>query len=138
MAYGYVYVSQIAFGADLSHTLQTIIEAENYDGPSLIIAYSQCIAHGINMRLGIQQQELAVASGYWPLYRYNPDLEKQGLNPFVLDSKPPSIPLKDYVYNEVRFKSLAQRDPKEAARLLEAAQDDVDRRWRKYEKMAKF
>jgi len=138
MAYGYIYVAQIAFGADPAHALRAIIEAENYDGPSLIIAYSQCIAHGINMRLGIHQQELAVASGYWPLYRYNPDLEKQGKNPFVLDSKPPSIPLKDYMYNEIRFKGLAQRDPKEAARLLKAAQDDVNRRWQKYEKLAKL
>lgn len=137
MSYGYVYVAQIAMGANLMQSLKAIKEAEAYNGPSLIIAYSHCIAHGINMRLGLKQQELAVASGYWPLYRYNPNRIKEGLNPFILESKAPSIPLKDYIYNETRFKSLTKSNPEMAEKLLKEAQEDVNSRWAKYEKMAK-
>ena len=134
MTYGYVYVAQIAIGANPMHALKAIKEAENYNGPSLIIAYSHCISHGINMMLGLKQQELAVASGYWPLYIYNPDNVK---NPFELVSKAPSIPLTDYVYNENRFKSLLKTNPERAKELMQQAQEDVNRRWKKYEKMAK-
>jgi pyruvate-ferredoxin/flavodoxin oxidoreductase len=137
MSYGYVYVAQVAIGADMMHTLKAIREAESYRGPSIIIAYSQCIAHSIDMRLGMEQQRLAVESGYWPLFRYHPDRIKEGKNPLMLDSKPPSIPLKDYVYNEGRFKSLLDTNPAAAEELLKLAQAEVDYRFRLYEKMAK-
>ncbi len=136
MSYGYVYVAQISLGANPMHAIKAIKEAESYPGPSLIICYSHCIAHGINMRLGLKQQELAVASGYWPLYRYNPLRIKEGQNPFMLDSKAPSIPVKDYMYNETRFKSLTVLHPEEAEKLLKEAQKDVEFRWQKYEKLA--
>lgn len=136
MAYGYVYVAQIAVGANPMQTLKAIKEAEAFDGPSLIIAYSHCIAHGYDLKFGLKQQELAVASGYWPLYRYNPDLIKEGKNPFILDSKEPSIPLEDYTYNETRFKSLVKAHPDVAAELLKEAQEDVNQNWQKYAKLA--
>jgi pyruvate-ferredoxin/flavodoxin oxidoreductase len=132
MTYGYIYVAQISMGANPMHALKAIKEAENYNGPSLIIAYSHCIAHGINMMHGLKQQELAVASGYWPLYSYNPDKE----HPFELVSKAPSIPLTDYVYNENRFKSLLKTNPERAKELMKEAQEDVNKRWKKYEQMA--
>ena len=106
MSYGNVYVAKIAMGANDRQTLNAIIEAESYDGPSIIIAYSQCIAHGINMAKGMEQQKLAVDSGHWPLYRYDPRLVDEGKNPFQLDSKAPSIPLKEYAYNENRYRML--------------------------------
>ncbi len=133
ITYGYIYVAQISIGANMAHTLKAIKEAENYNGPSLIIAYSHCIAHGINMMYGLKQQELAVASGYWPLYTYNPDKER----PFELVSKAPSIPLTDYLYNENRFKSLSKTHPEHAKELLKEAEEDIKKRWEKYEKMAK-
>ena len=136
MSYGYIYVAQIAMGANDMHTLKAIKEAEAYSGPSLIIAYSHCIAHGGNMKLGLNQQRLAVQSGYWPLFRYNPDRAKEGQNPFMLDSKKPAIPLQDYIYNETRFKRLEKTHPKEAAELLKRAQADVNRRFCLYEKLA--
>jgi pyruvate-ferredoxin/flavodoxin oxidoreductase len=136
MGYKYVYVAQVAMGANPTQTLKAFREAENYNGPSLIIAYSHCIAHGINMRLGLSQQELAVNCGYWPLYRYNPDLIKEGKNPFILDSKDPTIPLKDYIMNETRFKSLMQVNPKEAEELLQAAQEAVNAKVKAYKKLS--
>lgn len=136
MSYKYIYVAQIALGANSMQALKAIKEAESYDGPSLIIAYSNCIAHGINMRLGLNQQELAVNSGYWPLFRYNPELIKQGKNPFILDSKAPSIPLKDYVTHETRFKSLMQINPAEAEKLMAQAQEEINKRFEEYKKMA--
>jgi pyruvate-ferredoxin/flavodoxin oxidoreductase len=136
MSYKYVYVTQIALGANLAQTLKAIKEAENYPGPSLIIAYSHCIAHGINMRLGLHQQELAVNSGYWSLYRYNPELIAQGKNPFILDSKPPSIQLRDYIMHETRFKSLMQSNPEEAKELIAKAQEEINQRFEQYKKMA--
>ena len=136
MAYGYVYVAQIAIGANQMQAIKAIREAEAYDGPSIIIAYSHCIAHGINMRLGLHQQELAVNSGMWPLYRYNPMLVNEGKNPLILDSKDPSIPVQDYIYNETRYKSLTKSHPEEAAKLLGELQHDVERRWELYKKMA--
>jgi pyruvate-ferredoxin/flavodoxin oxidoreductase len=136
MTYGNIYVAQVAMGASDRQTVRAFVEAESYDGPSLIIAYSHCIAHGINMRTGFDQQQMAVDSGAWVLYRYDPRRADQNLNPLQLDSKAPKIPMKDYAYNETRFKMLTQSKPEEAARLIELAQQDVDRQWRKYEQMA--
>jgi pyruvate-ferredoxin/flavodoxin oxidoreductase len=136
MSYGNVYVTQIAMGANDGHTVKAILEAEAYDGPSLIIAYSQCIAHGINMAKGMDQQKLATASGHWPLYRYNPDLKREGKNPFQLDSKAPKIPLKDYIYQENRYRMLLQSNPTRAAQLLKEAQEVVHARWHMYQQLA--
>jgi pyruvate-ferredoxin/flavodoxin oxidoreductase len=136
MTYGNVYVAEVAIGANDAHTIRAFLEAEAYDGPSLIIAYSHCIAHGIDMSKGLDQQKLAVTSGYWPLYRYNPALKAEGKNPLQLDSKAPKIPLKDYVYNETRYRMLTQSNPEAAERLLILAQDAVKERWERYEQMA--
>jgi pyruvate-ferredoxin/flavodoxin oxidoreductase len=134
--YGSVYVAQVAMGANDNQTVRAFLEAEAYPGPSLIIAYSHCIQQGINMTLGMTQQKLAVDSAAWPLYRYNPTLAGQGKNPLTLDSKAPKIPLKDYVYNESRYFSLAQRDEARAEMLLKLAQEDVLTRWKQYEQLA--
>jgi pyruvate-ferredoxin/flavodoxin oxidoreductase len=136
ISYGNIYVAQVAMGANDNQTVRAFLEAEAYPGPSLIIAYSHCIQHGINMTLGLTEQKLAVDSGAWPLYRYNPTLAAEGKNPLALDSKAPKIPLKDYVYNESRYFSLAQRDEARAEMLLKLAQEDVDTRWRQYEQLA--
>src|SRR6185503_9380977 len=136
IAYGDVYVARIAMGADPQQTLRAFREAEAYDGPSLIIAYSQCIAHGIDMRLGMDQQYRAVASGHWPLLRYDPVLHGAGKNPFLLDSHRPRIPLADYRNRELRYRSLANADPIEYERLGVLAQEAVDQRWSTYEEMA--
>ncbi len=118
IAYGNVYVAQVAMGANAQQTLDAFREAEAYDGPSLILAYSQCIAHGIDMRFGMAQQDLAVASGYWPLLRFNPAMREAGRNPFQLDSPRPALPFKDYAYKELRYSSLARTMPEDAASLL--------------------
>jgi pyruvate-ferredoxin/flavodoxin oxidoreductase len=136
MAYGYVYVAKVAMGASDQQTLTAFLEAEAYDGPSLIIAYSHCIAHGIDMRKGLEQQKLAVTSGYWPLYRYNPMLIAEGKNPLTIDSKEPTIPLKDYAYNETRYRMLVQSDEQRAEELLKLAQQDVQSRWNYYKQLA--
>jgi pyruvate-ferredoxin/flavodoxin oxidoreductase len=136
IGYGNVYVARVAMGADPQQTLTAFREAEAYDGPSLIIAYSHCISHGIPMRDGLAQQYKAVASGYWPLLRFNPVRRAEGLNPFLLDSPRPRLTIADYRKDELRFKMLANTDPAEAARLLELAQADVDRRWADYEDLA--
>ncbi|MBK7938157.1 MAG: pyruvate:ferredoxin (flavodoxin) oxidoreductase [Lewinellaceae bacterium] len=138
ISYGNVYVAQVAMGANPQQTLLAMREAEAYEGPSLILAYSHCIAHGIDMQKGLDQQNMAVASGYWPLIRYNPVLRKNNRNPFVLDSMRPAIPFRDYAYNELRYKVLTQTNPPEAARLMELAQEMVDLRWKTYEDMAGF
>jgi pyruvate-ferredoxin/flavodoxin oxidoreductase len=137
-SYGYVYVAHVAMGASDQQTLTAFLEAEAYDGPSLIIAYSHCIAHGIDMRKGLDQQKLAVQSGHWPLYRFNPALIKQGKNPLIIDSKDPSIPLSQYVYNETRYRMLAQSDEERAEALLKLAQADVQDRWRYIRYMAEM
>lgn len=137
MCYGDIYVARVAMGAKPAQVIKAFLEAEAYDGPSLIIAYSHCIAHGINMTKGLNQQKLAVESGYWPLFRFNPELAEEGKNPLTLDSKAPAIPLKDYAYNEVRYTTLTQTKPEEADRLIELAQTDVDKRWKLYERWAK-
>ncbi|MDO4785019.1 MAG: pyruvate:ferredoxin (flavodoxin) oxidoreductase [Propionibacteriaceae bacterium] len=136
IAYGNVYVARVAMGADPQQTLKAFREAEAYEGPSLIIAYSHCIAHGIDIRKGLEQQYKAVNSGHWPLMRYNPVVREQGGNPFLLDSPRPRLTLQQYHDNELRFKMLQAADPAEAERLLRLAQDQVDRRWAEYEEMA--
>lgn len=136
MTYGSVYVARISMGANPRQVIRAFLEAEAYDGPSLIIAYSHCIAHGINMLKGLEQQKLAVNSGHWPLFRFNPMLTKEGKNALTLDSKKPSIALKDYTYNEVRYKMLAHSRPQEAETLLRLAQADVNDRWQMYEDWA--
>ncbi len=130
MSYGHVYVAQIALGADDQQALRAMREAEAHPGPSLIVAYSHCIAHGIDMSRGMQQQKLAVESGYWPLYRYDPAREARGENPLVIDSKPPKVPLRDYMYNETRFRVLTQVSPDRARELLERAQAHVTAHWK--------
>jgi pyruvate-ferredoxin/flavodoxin oxidoreductase len=136
MSYGSVYVAKIAMGASDMHTVKAITEAEAYDGPSLIIAYSHCIAHGYDMAHGMDQQKAAVNSGYWPLFRYNPDLVAQGKNAFQLDSRPASIGLKDYIYNETRYTMLAKSNPEHAQELFKMAQEDVSAKWKLYEHMS--
>jgi pyruvate-ferredoxin/flavodoxin oxidoreductase len=132
VSYGSVYVAQVALGGNDSHVVKAFQEAEAHDGPSIIIAYSSCIAHGYDLVHGLEQQKLAVQSGYWPLMRYNPALREEGKNPFQLDSKAPSIRLKDYAYREARYTMLARSNPEVAAKLLAEAQDDVEREWRVY------
>jgi pyruvate-ferredoxin/flavodoxin oxidoreductase len=132
VSYGYVYVARVAMGSSDTHTVKAFLEAEAHDGPSLIIAYSHCIAHGYDMAMGLDQQKKAVLSGYWPLMRYNPGLRLEGKNPFLLDSKAPSIPLKQYAYQEARYTMLVRSDPEAARELLKLAQDDVERQWRVY------
>ena len=136
IAYGSVYVARVAMGADPQQTLRAFREAEAYDGPSLIIAYSHCIAHGIDMRKGLDQQYRAVASGHWPLIRYDPVLRAVGDNPFLLDSPRPRIPLSDYLYRELRYRRLVETNPAEAERLLGLAEEAVRQRWQIYEEMA--
>ncbi len=136
IAYGYVYVARVAMGADPQQTLRAFREAEAYDGPSLIIAYSHCIAHGIDMRDGLGQQYRAVASGYWPLIRYDPVLRAAGDNPFLLDSPRPRLPLAGYTQRELRYRTLGNTNPAEAERLAALAQQAVDQRWDTYEEMA--
>jgi pyruvate-ferredoxin/flavodoxin oxidoreductase len=136
MAYGYVYIAKVAMGASDIQTLRAFMEADAYEGPSLIIAYSHCIAHGYDLANGLNQQKLAVQSGFWPLYRFNPDLIEQGKNPLVIDSKEPSVPLEDYAYNETRFRMLLQSDEQRAEMLMKAAKEDVERRWDLYRQMA--
>ncbi|MCB0196110.1 MAG: pyruvate:ferredoxin (flavodoxin) oxidoreductase, partial [Anaerolineae bacterium] len=136
MSYGHVYVAQIAMGSSDAQTVKAFLEAESYEGPSLIIAYSHCIAHGINMAKGLEQQNLATQSGHWPLYRFDPRLKAEGKNPLQLDSRAPKIPLKNYIYNENRYRMLLQSDPQRAAELLAEAQAAVNARWEKYSEMA--
>lgn len=137
MSYGYVYVARISMGANMNQVIKAFREAESYDGPSIIIAYSQCINHGINMEFGNTQSKAAVTCGLWPLYRYDPRLVEQGKNPFQLDSKEPDFNLADYMYKEVRFKSLKAADPARAEALLKKAEDKARRQWKEYEYLSK-
>jgi pyruvate-ferredoxin/flavodoxin oxidoreductase len=136
IAYGDVYVAQVAMGANPQQTLLAFREAETYPGPSLIIAYSHCIAHGFDLRYGMKQQDLATASGYWPLFRFNPAMREIGERPFRLDSPRPTIPLKDYTYNELRYRALANIDPRAAEDLLAKGQRVVTEKYRQYEELA--
>ncbi|MCF7907616.1 MAG: pyruvate:ferredoxin (flavodoxin) oxidoreductase [Candidatus Omnitrophica bacterium] len=138
MSYGNVYVARIAMGANSAQTLKAFLEAESYPGPSIIIAYSQCIAHGINMTKGVDAQKKAVASGDWPLVRFNPQLLKEKKNPLQLDSKSPSIPLEEYIYSENRFKALKTAAPERAEMLLKLSQEEIIRRFKIYEYLSKM
>jgi pyruvate-ferredoxin/flavodoxin oxidoreductase len=134
--YGNCYVARVAMGSSDMQTLKAFLEAEAFDGPSIIIAYSHCIAHGYELVHGLEQQKLAVQAAHWPLFRYNPDLAPQGKNPFQLDSKAPSIPLEKYIYNETRFTMLTHSAPEHAKELLKEAQEDVNKRWKYYQHLA--
>lgn len=136
ISYGNIYVARVAFGSSDAQTIRAFLEAESYDGPSLIIAYSHCIAHGFDLKFGLDQQQAAVNSGYWPLFRFNPDRVSQGLNPFQLDSKAPKIALQEYIYREGRYKMLTQSHPERAEKLLELAQADVEDSWNTYFRLA--
>ncbi len=136
MSYGYVYVASVAMGANDQQTLKAFIEAEAYDGPSLIIAYSHCIAHGIDMKKGLEQQKLATQTGLWPTYRYNPSLVDEGKNPLQLDSREPSVAVKDYAYNETRYRMLLQSDEARAEVLMNEAGEFAKRKWELYKQMA--
>ena len=136
MSYGYVYVARVAMGANDQQTLRALLEAESYEGPSLIIAYSPCIAHGYDLAKGLEQQKLAVQSGHWPMYRYDPRLAEQGKNPLVIETKEPTIPISQYAYNETRYKMLIQMDEARAEELMREAQQDAKSRWTLYQQMA--
>ncbi|MFW6155444.1 MAG: pyruvate:ferredoxin (flavodoxin) oxidoreductase [Planctomycetota bacterium] len=136
MTYGNIYVARVAMGANDAQTVRAFLEAESYDGPSLIIAYSHCIAHGIDMTRGMETQKAAVACGHWPLIRFNPDLVAQGKNPLQLDSKEPTMSFKDYAYQQTRYKMLTKSRPDAAAELIELAQADTTSRWHQYKQMA--
>lgn len=136
ISYGNVYVAQIALGANSEQALIALREAEAFDGPSVVLAYSQCIAHGIDMRTGMKEQARAVASGHWPLFRFDPTMRRKGLNPFRLDSPRPRIPLRDYAYRELRYKTLTRTHPDAAAEMMRQAQAAADERYRIYEDLA--
>ncbi len=136
MSYGNIYVARIAFGANDRQTIRAFLEAEAYDGPSLIIAYSHCIAHGYDLKFGLEQQEAAVNSGHWPLFRFNPELADTEQNPFTLDSRKPRLPLEKYIYREGRYRMLTKSNPEAAERLLKLAKADVEKRWDTYEQLA--
>ena len=132
VTYGDVYVARVALGANDAQTVRAFLEAESYDGPSLIVAYAHCIAHGIDMGRGMNNQRIAVETGYWPLFRYNPRNLDEGKSAFKLDSKAPKLPLQEFTNLETRFKILEKSHPDRAKELLKLAQGDVDRRWEYY------
>jgi pyruvate-ferredoxin/flavodoxin oxidoreductase len=132
MTYGNVYVAKVAMGSNDAQTLRAFLEAEAYDGPSIIIAYSHCIAHGINMAKGMTNQKIAVETGYWPLFRYSPKLAREGKNPFKMDSKEPKLPLHEFTQLETRFKMLEKSHPERAKILLDLSQEEIKKRWEYY------
>jgi pyruvate-ferredoxin/flavodoxin oxidoreductase len=136
--YGNVYVAQVAFGANPAQTVKAFAEAEAYNGPALIICYATCIAQGIDMSKGIEEQKKAVACGHWPLFRYNPELEAQGKPPLVIDSKEPTISFEEYAYKENRYRALRQSKPELAAELMKQAEANVQRRWKYLKHLAKW
>ena len=136
MSYGHIYVARVAMGANDAQTLRAFLEADAYDGPALIIAYSHCIAHGIDMSQGLQQQKMAVQSGVWPLYRYNPALLAEGKAPLSIDSKAPSISVQDYAYRETRYRMLTHSNEARAEALMIEANEDVKYRWERLQKLA--
>ena len=138
MSYGTIYVARVAMGYSDAQTLRAIMEADAYDGPSLIIAYSHCIAHGISMEKGLEQQKLAIQSGAWSLYRYNPTLAAEGKNPLTVDSKAPSIPVSEYAYKETRYQMLVNKDEQRAEMLMNAANEDARLRWERLQRMAEL
>ena len=135
--YGHVYVATVAYGAKDTQTLRVFHEAESYPGPSLIVAYSPCIAHGVDMQYNLRQQDMAVKSGHWPLFRFDPRLQAAGSNPFKLDSAPPSQPIRDFMLSETRFAMLQRSHPEAAERFLTAAQKESERRFATYQSLAK-
>jgi pyruvate-ferredoxin/flavodoxin oxidoreductase len=138
MSYGYIYVAQVAMGSSDQQTLKAFKEAEAYNGPSLILAYSPCIAHGYDMQKSLEHSDLAVKSGLWPLYRFDPRLADEGKNPLQLDSRAPRIPLKDFAYNETRYRMLVQKNEERAERLMEQAQEGINERWTLYQQMSEM
>jgi pyruvate-ferredoxin/flavodoxin oxidoreductase len=136
MTYGHVYVASVAMGARDEHTLRAFLEAESYQGPSLILAYSHCIAHGIDMARGMAHQRQAVQSGRWLLYRRDPRRRERGLNPLVLDSRRPSLPLEEAMRGENRFRRLHTSDPEQATALCREAEQDLQERWQLYQRLA--
>lgn len=138
MTYGNIYVAKVALGANASQTVKAFVEAEAYPGPSLIIAYSHCIAHGIDMTTGYQEQKKAVACGHWPLYRFNPLLLKEGKNPLQLDSGAPTMGVEEYIYGENRYQSLCKARPEAAADLLKLAKSDAAQRYLLMEQLSKM
>lgn len=136
MSHGNCYVARVALGASDGQTLTAFREAEAFPGPSLILAYSHCIAHGYDLAHGLEQQKAAVQSGYWPLLRYNPARVAEGKAPLILDSKEPSLPLQKYIYNETRYTMLVQSNPTAARELLCQAEEDVRERWQRYAHLA--
>ena len=140
MTYGDVYVAQIAMGADYNQTLKAVLEAESYHGPSLIIAYAPCISHGVKAGLGCSQHEeaKAVETGYWHLFRYNPELLKQGKNPFTLDSKAPTLDYEEFLAGETRYTVLEHMDPEKAKELFAQAQSDAREKYERLLRLAAF
>ncbi|NLW16048.1 MAG: pyruvate:ferredoxin (flavodoxin) oxidoreductase, partial [Firmicutes bacterium] len=138
MSYGYVYVASVSMGASHNQLLKAMLEAEKYDGPSLIIAYAPCINHGIDMSKSQRQAKLAVEAGYWPLYRYNPELSKEGKNPFVLDQKEPSGDFQEFIRSEVRYATLLRQFPEQAEELLQRAEADARARYEHYKRLAEL
>jgi len=138
MTYGNIYVAQVAIGANMNQTIKAMAEAEAYDGPSLIIAYAHCIAHGIDMRTGFELHKTAVNAGFWPLYRFNPDNARAGKQPLMLDSKAPTEDIADFIYKQNRFRILRNSDPARAEALAEALRQDVTMRWKMLEQWAQF
>ena len=138
MTYGNIYVAKISLGANPAHALKTLLEAEAYNGPAIVIAYSHCIAHGIEMSEGLMEQKKAVDAGHWPLFRFNPDNLTQGKNPLTLDSKEPTLPLADYIYGENRFRMLKKSNPDVALKFVEQAQKDVKLRYSLYKQLAEI
>jgi pyruvate-ferredoxin/flavodoxin oxidoreductase len=136
MTYGNIYVASVAMGAKDEHTLKSFLEAEAYDGPALIIAYSHCIAHGINMTTAMQNQRAAAQSGQWLLYRYNPEMAAKGMNPLHIDSAPPKLPVASYLNLENRFKMLSKSRPEEAKEVFRQVQENVNARWKHYQRLA--
>jgi pyruvate-ferredoxin/flavodoxin oxidoreductase len=138
IVYGNIYVAKVALGANANQAVKAFIEAESYPGPSLIIAYAQCINHGIDMVNGYEEQKKAVACGHWPLYRFDPRLKGEGKNPLQLDSKAPTLDFKEYAYGEVRYRQLAQSNPQAAEELLKLASSDATQRYALMEQLAKL
>jgi pyruvate-ferredoxin/flavodoxin oxidoreductase len=136
MTYGHVYVAHVALGANDTQTVRAFLEAESYPGPSLVIAYAHCISHGLDIRTGLEHQAKAVASGHWPLFRFDPRATSDSGFPLVLDSKAPKISFTDYAYEETRYKVLRTIDGEAATRLAEEAQQDINTRWALYERLA--
>jgi len=136
MSYGNIYVARVAMGYSDVQTLRAFLEADAYDGPSLIIAYSHCIAHGISMEKGLEQQRLAIQSGAWSLYRYNPLAALDGKNPLTVDSREPSFAVADYAYNETRYRMLVNKDENRAEQLMKTANEEARQRWERLQRLA--